>query len=192
MTDPSIKKIGINLRYGQVRLINGEKNTLNALLPKYYFRDDIQFRFESGWCQIYLNDPGLFDEIVKELSPWIIELYTPETDAVKDFLFDNKRKIICSKLPRDKYNYKITLKNTIHWEGNDKKNFKKWLLTTFKEKVHISKTTEHWLEGGYRYVQAPFFYVEDSASYSMIGLYISEKIKKVEQYILRDKVLDLA
>lgn len=192
LADKEIKKIGTNLRFGQVVIYYGEKNTLNTLLSKYYFRDDTQFRFESNWCQIYLNDINLFDEIVNALNSWIVEIHTPESDTIKEFLFDNKRKVICSKLPRGDFNYKITLKNNNKWSNDDKKNFKKWLLTTFKEKVHISKNTEHWLEGGYRYVQEPFFYVKDSASYSMIGLYISDKIKKVEQYILRDKVLNLA
>jgi hypothetical protein len=65
-------------------------------------------------------------------------------------------------------------------------------LSSHKEKIHISKSSDRWLESKYKYVQEPFFYVRDQETYSMISLYISEKIKKVEQYILKDKVLDTA
>jgi len=192
VSDEIIKKLSRSLRYGQVIIKNGETKSLNVLLSKYFFRDDVQFRFEGSWCQIYLNDTDLFNEIVNELNPWITEVYEPATAEEKHFLFDNKRKILCTKLPRGKYNFKITLKNNIAWPVEEKIKFREWLLSSYKEKIHISESSDRWLENRYKYVQEPFFYVKDQGTYSMISLYISEKIKKVEQYILKDKVLDTA
>lgn len=190
--DDNIKRIGNNLRFGQVIIRQGEKNTLNVLISKYYFRDDLKFRFEGRDCQIYLSDEKLYQEIVTELNQWIYEVHEPENIEERQFLFDNKRKILCSKLPKGKFNFKITLKNNVKWSVEDKKNFRNWLLASYKEKISISGCSDRWLKNEQRYVQDPFFYVQDEGICSMIGLYISDKIKKIEQFILKDKLSDLA
>ena len=147
-----------------------------------------QIRAEGSHFNLFCQDKGLMETIYTELEPWIDNVYGPSTDEELEFMLaSNNQKVTCDHLPHKKYQFKIYLKTDMLEEKRT--TFLKW-IKTYQDRVLISKTTKRWLENNasYTWTQCPFLYVEDAKSLTMIGLFLSSNIKKVEEFIPRSSI----
>lgn len=149
--------------------------------------ENLQIRAEGSHFNIYCKDTILLEEINKGLNRWIKNIWGPTTNEEYEFLMSNgHKKILRDALPKGLYRYKVYFKN--RWPKEKRQAFYSW-SKKFTDKVEISCTSKLWINGEKMYVQDPFMYVADDKMLSMIGMFSSGYVKKVEEFILRENVL---
>lgn len=138
----------------------------------------------TGTLSIYCKDLDLYTELVAALDEFIIAVIEPSNDTELQFLTDNgHKKILCNRLPHHKYNYKITFNPLCN--ADVKRRFESW-IHNYGDKVRIPKSTAYWFMRGWR--PSPFIYVEDKSTLAMIGLFMGQDVKKIEEYITRSSI----
>lgn len=157
------------------------------LVEPYLNRSDLRIRTEGSHFNIFCMDLALVEDIESKLRHWIRKISGPTSKEELEFLLSNgHKKILRDSLPKSKFRYRIYFKN--RFPEDKRLQFTAW-TEKYQEKIEISGTSKRWLTGERKYAQDPFMYVEDDKMLSLIGMYISGHVKKVEEFILRDTVL---
>jgi hypothetical protein len=101
-------------------------------------------------------------------------------------MIDNgHKKRLCDDLPKGKYKYKLFFKTKF---PQDKRLvFASW-AAKYQDKLEVGGVTEQWLNGKLHWTQSPFMYVEDEKTLSMVGMFISGYVQKVEDFIPRNTI----
>lgn len=150
-------------------------------------RKDLQIRVEGAHFNLYCKDTRVLEQIDQALSKWIKKISGPTSKEELDFLLSNgHKKILCDKLPKDGYRYRIYFK--YKFPPEKRKNFLDW-SKKFTDKISISSSSMDWLDSNRFWAQDPFMYVQDEKTLSMVGLQLAGYVKKVEEFISRDTVL---
>lgn len=153
---------------------------------KGFLKKDIKYRAEYNHFNIFCDDKVLLEKIAKKLKPWITNIYGPQSDEELEYLKDNgRKKRLCDKIPFGKFEYRVYFRTNM--PSTLKESFKNW-ITKYDGKIQCSESTEKWLNEQHRYFQAPFCYVKDGATLSMIGLFLANHIKITEQFVLRESI----
>ena len=159
----------------------------NAVEPFLDRKDDIQIRTKGSHFSLFCMDVNVLEEIDNALFPWIRTVSGPTTAEELAFLLSNgHKKILRDTLPKEKYKYRVYFKSK--FPIDKRSSFVVW-ADTYGEKIEISETSKLWLLGSRQYAQDPFMYVEDDKMLSMVGLYLSGYVSKVEEFILRESAL---
>jgi len=152
---------------------------LDLLLP--FLSKDIKLRGEGDRLNIFCMDATMKDTISAALVPYVYRTHGPRTQEELNFFLDNNRKTsLCNYLPHKKYQYKVYFKNSISIDL--RKKFLVWVTSNHSNRTLISKSSIKWLNGN-QSVQAPFMYVEDNKTLTMIGLFLGGNIK-IEEFTL--------
>lgn len=145
-------------------------------------------RTEGNQLNFFTNDLTTYQNIQKSFEEWITEITEPGSTEDLDFLLSSdSKKILVDALPHDIYQYRIYVKNTMHHEK--RLNFKSWFEKYPEGTIRSTRCTNLWLTGKSPYFREPFLYVKNKPTLSMIGLYISGDIKKIEEFVLRDTLI---
>lgn len=149
--------------------------------------EEPKIRAEGNHLNLFCKDKTILEEIETKLQPWIIKISGPTTDEEYDFLIANgHKKILCDQLPKEIYQYRIFFKS--NWPIERRQSFYTW-SQNYHNKIDLSPTSALWIKGDRKYVQDAFMYVKDEQMLSMIGLFLSGYVRKVEEFILRNDVL---
>ena len=168
--------------------LKADRQSLKEFAVKYmtFMDEDIQVRGEGSHFNIFLKDKDLMKKIIKAMGPWIMRITEPANDEELEFLMNNSSKnVICDELPWGKYQYKVYLRTSMKPETRSK--FTEW-INRYDDRFLISRTTERWLLNVSTYVQDPFFYVQDSSTLAMAGLYLGNDVKRTEEFIIRSNI----
>jgi hypothetical protein len=150
---------------------------------------EIKLRREGPYILcFYLNDQQLLDEMIENAGPWIRKVYRPKNQQEAQALTDSVRTIkLCDKLHQGKYRYKVYLANKMN--STEKSQFLKWSDAYPDQRISVRGITYSWLSGDRRqYVDAPYIHVLDDSTLAMAGLFLGNKIKKTEEYVLRSTI----
>jgi len=159
----------------------------NAVAPFLDRKDDIKIRTEGSHFNLFCLDKTVLDEIDAALLPWIKTVSGPTTDEELEFLLSNgHKKILCNTLPKEKYKYRMYFKTKFPLDKRS--TFMVW-ADKYGDKMSICGTSKDWFDGRRMYTQDPFIYIEDDKMLSMLGLYVSGYIRKVEEFIPRESIL---
>lgn len=154
---------------------------------QYLGRKDLRIRVEGRHFNLFCKDPVLLEDIDNNLFPWIAKITGPTTKEELDFLMSNgHKKRLCDALPKGKYAYKVFFKTKFPEER--RKSFANWSLN-YEDKIEINGQSKQWVIGEKKYIQDPFMYIEDEKTLSIVGMFLSGYVKKVEHFIPRDSVL---
>ena len=160
---------------------------VNAVKPFLDRKEEIQIRVEGSHFNLFCKDTAILEEIDNAASAWITKISGPTTQEELEFLLSNgHKKILRDELPKEKYKYRIYFKSK--FPADKRSSFVVW-ADKYGEKIEISETSRRWLLGARHYAQDPFMYVDDDKMLSMVGMYLSGYVKKVEEFILRENVL---
>lgn len=179
----------------KIYLTNNEEKNLDkqALLEfaraikPFVKNDDVKHRSEGNHFNLFCKDQAVLEEIDKRLHRWIRKISGPTSQEEYDFLMSNgHKKILCDSLPKNGYKFRVYFKNKFSQEK--RQTFHNWTYS-YGDKIIIAGSTKRWLDGEKFYIQDPFMYVKDEKMLSMIGIYLSGHIKKVEEFIERNTVL---
>ena len=170
-----------------VRVINNLQFRRFALeIERYVLQQKdlgIKIRTEDNTFSLFCADEKIVDELIKRVPDFIDAVYRPKDKESLDFLLNNNRKVLVNALPYEKYQYKITLRESMPMP--DREKFWKWVGG--KDQYHISKSTMRFLSGQNWYVQNPFLYATTTGDTSMAALFLGTNIKHIQEYITNDK-----
>lgn len=177
--------IGWNSKY-RPKIDKFELHKFTNAVEPFLERDDIQIRTEGGHFNLFCKDIQVKEEIISATYPWITGIYGPETLEELEFLLEGNYKIVCTKLPYEKFKYKVVLKDYIE-NTSVKQQLLNYLDNLGEDKVRCSPSTKEWLNGFSVYKQDPFFYITEEKSLTFIRL-LTNDIKKVYEYVERDNI----
>jgi hypothetical protein len=155
----------------------------NAVEP--FLTSELQIRVEGKNFNIYCKDRILLNRLSNTLSEWATELHEPANDIEQDFLNGNTKKVLCNYIPFKTYQYKVYIKSTAPLGIRD--SFKSW-VANYNGKIKVPKHTAKWFEKGSGWGWIPTIYVKDSATLSMVGLFLGSTVQKVEEFIPRSSI----
>jgi hypothetical protein len=157
------------------------------LVAPYIKNPNVKIRVEGSRFNLFCIDKSVLETIDKDLNKWIRKISGPTTDEELEFLLSNgHKKILRDVLPKEKYKYRIYFKSK--FPADKRLSFITW-ADKYGDRLEISDNSRRWLSGSRHYAQDPFMYVEDEKMLSMAGMYLSGYVKKVEEFLLREKVL---
>lgn len=183
------KRVATNNWYGYRRKVTPEQQLqLDAFgkAVRPLLKKDIKFRVEQNHFNIFCSDIKTLTQINKRLKPWIQNIYGPTSNEELEYLTANgHKKRVCDKFPKGIYQYRVYFKTSM--PDTMRESFLNWALK-YEGKLALSASTKKWCEGNHRYFQAPFMYVKDGATLSMVGLFLATNLKLVEEFVLRESI----
>ncbi len=191
-----IKRLGIYETVKQCTTIKNNLVQLHKVDPtrlmsflndvEIFLDKDISVRCEGSIFSIYCKDETLFNQMCKRLSSWITEVHVPANDAEQAFMIENEhKKVLCNRLPFETYHYKVYIKATV--PVNLRENFYKWMLN-YQGKIQAPVRVGDWLSGRKMWVVNPSLYVKDAPTLSMVGMFLGDRISKVEEFVPRSLI----
>jgi hypothetical protein len=158
-----------------------------GLEPFLELKEQLQVRVEGRRYNIYCKDRALLEQIYNAVTPWVQRVSGPTTEEELNYLLDNGyKKILRDTLPKDIYQYRVYFKES--WNIEDRNKFLEWAMKNINI-IDISRGSKEWLEGTKRWVYNPFIYVKDDKTMTMVGLYSSGNVKRIEEFILRENLM---
>jgi hypothetical protein len=153
---------------------------------KPFINKNIKCRAEYYHFNIFCDDKILLEKISKRLKPWIQKIYGPSSDEELEYLKANgHKKRVCERFAKGKYQYRVYFKTST--PDTIKESFLNW-SSNYEGKIEISGTTKKWLNRDRKWSSNPFMYVLDSSTLSMVGLFLANNIKLVEEFVLRESI----
>lgn len=162
-------------------------NFLLAVKP-FLKNKNLQIRVEGSHFNLYCNELELVEKINKALSKWIRRITGPTSQEEINFLLTNSnKKVLCKKLPKNRYKYKLFLNYNI---SDDRRlKFYQW-ASNYGEQIYFTESASKWLLGETLWWSTvPYMYVENDKTLSMVGLYLGSDVRKIQEHILRGSVL---
>jgi len=158
-----------------------------GLEPFLKLKDQLQTRVEGRNYNIFCKDRVLLEQIYNAIAPWVKQVFGPTTKEELDYMLDNgHRKILRDVLPKDGYKYRVYFRES--WPMEGRVEFAKW-SAKFPDTINISQSSLKWLECRQKWLYNPFMYVKDEKTLTMIGLFTSGNVKRVEEFILRENLI---
>lgn len=147
-------------------------------------KNDVQIRAEYHTLNYYAGDEGTYKTIKSILKKWVVCLTEPGSQEELEVLLNSKsKKVICNKLPYDKYRYKLTIKPSMPVAQREK--FLEW-LKQFPDSFHPTESTKKWLSGEHSYLPEPYIYIEDSKQITFVKLFLGNSSGRCEEFVVRD------
>jgi hypothetical protein len=158
-----------------------------GLEPFLKLKDQLQTRVEGRRYNIFCKDRILLENIYNAVAPWVQQVSGPTTKEELDYMLDNgHRKILRDVLPKDGYKYRVYFRES--WPTEGRIEFAKW-SAKFPNTINISQSSLKWLECRQKWLYNPFMYVKDEKTLTMVGLFTSGNVKRVEEFILRENLV---
>jgi hypothetical protein len=152
-----------------------------------FIGNELQTRVEGSYARIFCNDKKLVKKLCKALGKWAETLYEPASKEECSYLLDNgRRKQVCDEFPKGKYRYKVYFKSGL--DRDTRASFAGWIGKYKEDKLLPSAATKRWFLGDLYYLQMPFMYVTDEQTLAMVGMYLGNNIKCVDEFILRNSI----
>lgn len=159
--------------------INDLQRYLDLLDP---FLDQIRTRIEHNTVSLYIETKDQFQQVVKAMKPYVVELVEPDTQSELEFLKNNHQRILCNQYPRGQYPYRIVFSLNIPIQTRE--NLINWLARYDDNQVYSNHSFT-----SLNYTWTPcYIYVKDKKMIMMISMLAGEYIKKIEEYVLRSDI----
>ena len=189
-----VKRLGIARTLEFCELPEGHRDTIGMVRSKIertklkefalaispFSYSDIQTRAEGANYSIYCKDINLFQQIITSLEKWIFVIHEPASEEELSIMSNNAKQVLCNKFPHQRYRYKVYLKHITSF--NSRESFATW-VKHYNEKIKVTDRTERWFHG--RYTQSPYIYVDDQKMLALVGMFLGNNIKKIEEYVVR-------
>ena len=157
------------------------------LVLKNFMDQDVQLRYEGNKVSIFCRDKVLQQSLETDLSQWLCAVYEPANDTEFEFLTNQTaKKVVRDALPYDLYKFKVNLRAST--DIGTRIKFNSW-IKNYGDKIKVANHTEQWFGNGQTgYGWNPTMYVEDSATLSMVGLFLGNNVRSIEEFILRSSI----
>ena len=142
-------------------------------------------RIESSIMDFYTNDPNFYTELSEKFEDVMTHRFEPDASSL-EFL-DQPQTIVASKLPHNKYHYKVYL--LPHKMAGDKENKARYVdwLKTQNPRITCTPAVQSWFIKTDWNWDRRYILVEDEQSLLMLKLRNSEVVGRVYNYVISDK-----
>lgn len=164
-----------------------QKNIMVKFVKEMLAIPQKEFRMVVSGNQslIFCSSKKILETLKKNLEPHIINVKIPFTTKETKFIIENKnKKRICETLPHKKYHYRVQLSRL---KPDVRESFGKWIVK-YPDKLKASPDTLRWLQSSKSHCSTPFMYIEDGAMLAMVGLFLGDGVKSIEEFILRSSI----
>ena len=142
-------------------------------------------RIEQDFIDFYTNDKGFYETLSDKFEESITHRFEPDTVSLD--LLDQSQAIVCSKLPHNKYNYRVyLLPHKMNGDKEAKKKYVEWLKVQ-SPKITCTPAVEKWFIKTDWNWDRRYVLVEDDHTLLMLKLRNSEVVGRVYNYVLTDK-----
>ena len=177
---------GSNSFSGAFKNCNRAEITAFIAAISQFITKDVKIRTEGRHFNIFVKDTALFKEILGIMKPWIMAVTEPGSQEEYNFLVSNKtRKTLCDEIPKGLFKYRIYIRSRM--KPDARQSFYNW-TQRYEDKFDLAGSTTKWLTGDRPYIQDPFIYVKDDKILSMVGLFLGDNIKIIEEFIPRTQI----
>ena len=178
-----IKRLLVLLRTRRVPAwANCDETSLHAVVSHVVdIPNPIKTRVEGSCLNVYFQEQIDYDKFIKRFEPFIVLCSEPENEQELKFLQENTKKVICNKLPRNKFKYKAFFKMMPVKDGD---TLVKW--ADVNSKVFLNKGPRHSLT--LRTFPNAYLLVEDKPTLTMLSLIAGTYISRIEEYVVRTEV----
>lgn len=164
-------------------------------MKQFIHRDDLKIRVENNTFGIYTNDLKTVNEISQGLGQYIKNIFGPPTEAEKDFLLNQSRKkIVRDQYPHKRYKFKVYFKTNwlTDWNSENKRQTYAWLQPYITSgRARLTKDTTAFLCEKMKWVGTPICYFENEKDLAMFLMFLTDRVLRVEEFVLRSDINDL-
>lgn len=148
-------------------------------------KDQYYIRVEGKICDVYCNDAGVFERLksLEGVEPMLIS--SPDLQNI-DKLIQQKRNILCKKLPFNRYLHKVYLQPHKLRDRHERESYINWLKTQ-QPRVHVTENTLKWFVRTEWNWDRRYMYVEDEKTLLILKMKNSEALGTVYTYDVCDK-----
>lgn len=141
-------------------------------------------RIEVSNIDIYTNDQIIFEELIRKFKHALISSSVPDLNRSTEY--DNQNHIICTKLPHDRYKYKVFLRpHKMKYDKQGKTEYLSWLDN--QKNVLISEAVKKWFINTDWNWDRRYILVEDHKTLLFLHMRNADVLGKVYEYVLSDK-----
>ena len=143
-------------------------------------------RVERNRLDVYTNDPEFYEKLSLHSEGYLVHRFEPNTNNL-DALNNSQNCITVSKLPKDRYRYRVYL--LPHKMSNDREGKQKYLnwLNTQKPKVTCTPAVEKWFLATEWNWDRRYVLVEDESTLLMMKLRGAEVVGRIYNFVVCDK-----
>jgi hypothetical protein len=143
----------------------------------------IKTRAESETMNIYCLDLATYNIVKEKFKKWVYSITAPANNDVLTKLSSKPLQRLCKQLPHNRYTHKVILRQQM--PDYQKLKFAEW-LNSYKDSIKPSNGTLKWLNGTNNYLQDPFVYVDNSKQLTLVGMFLGDNLRKVQEFVLQD------
>lgn len=142
-------------------------------------------RIEHHYIDFYTNDRNFYEELSLKFESAMLHRFEPDPTTLD--LLDTPQTILATKLPHNRYHYKVYL--LPHKMAGDKESKKKYVdwLKTQDPRITCTPAVQKWFIKTDWNWDRRYVLVEDEHTLLMLKLRNSEVVGRVYNYIISDK-----
>lgn len=143
---------------------------------------NVKRRINYNHIDFYILSKEEFIRLRKELKKYIVAITQPDNDEQLTTLLENKKYILCDKLPHGKYHYKITFKDMA---PNIRRNLIEWAEKYNNDDIYVPKSTKNHFKCIKYHHGSHYFYIKDSKMITLITLASAGHVRRTDEYVVR-------
>jgi len=157
---------------------------------EHYIALGIKLRIEHDQISIFLKDVALYQEMVTELSDYVISVTEPADAAELEIIESDSKIVLCNHLPKHMYRYKVVFKDM---DIDTASNMLEWAEKYDENCIGIPNATRKNFSGkrGF-WPNACYFYARDRSMVMMITMAAGGNIRRVEEFVPRYSINKVA
>lgn len=167
-----------------IRFSTNEKLVELAKVLDQHNTDDRAVRVERNCVDVYTNSPEFFNQVIEKFKDDLVHCFAPV--AGSENLLDQKRTIVSTKLPHNKFRYKVFLQPHNFSSTDDKLRWLSW-LDTQQDRIKISESVKAWFIKTNWNWDRRYMYVEDDQTLLLLKMRNSDAVGSVYTYTVIDK-----
>lgn len=145
-------------------------------------KDQVHLRMENNCVDLYTNNVETYDFVNNKFEESLIHRFEPDSDVIDTI--KNENVMICTKLPKDRYNYRVYLRpHVLANKYDEKERFLKFLYSLGKA-VSITPAVTSWFMKTDWNWDRRYILVENEHTLLMLKLRNSDLIGKVTRFVI--------
>lgn len=175
-----------SLRYQleSLKYLNKDILDLAGLLTSFG-KDKYHLRVEGKTCDVYCNDADIFEKLKSLLSDKLVLVSSPELQNV-DRLIQQKRTILCKRLPFHRYRHKVYLQPHRLDDRAHRSQYIDW-LNTQHPRIYITQRTKDWFIRTEWNWDRRYMYVDNEQTLLILKMKNNEALGTMYTYDVCDK-----
>lgn len=150
---------------------------------EFLINKEIRKRIESNKINFYVKTKEDYISIKNKLKKYIKEVWEPNNETELETLLDNKKLILCDKLPRKEYKFKVLFKE-LPLEA--RKNLVAWAEKYKNNEIYINPRTLLHFQGKKNKYNNYFCYVKEEKTLLFLQLAAANYVKSTFEYVIRN------